>query len=285
LFATGVTTQTVLADPAKGTSYQIPQVTTGSRNLTPEVADTTSGGFVIQPHAVPGLSASLDYFSITINNAITTPAAQVILNQCAAGDAQACLAVTRSPTTGLITGLAITPLNIQSETTAGFDFAVNYQRALDTLSSHLAGVVAFQALATETFDHTVNLLGTAIQYAGTNGDGAFADPRWRGEVSSSYALGRFSGSFVVQYIGSGVISNKTPFIVNNSVPAIAYLDLSGSYKLASGLEFYGVIDNLFNKSPPATPQVTTTPHINVGVDSYIYDTIGRQFRVGFRFKL
>ncbi len=44
LFATGVTSQTALTDPVKGTSYQIPQVTTGSRNLTPEVADTTSGG-------------------------------------------------------------------------------------------------------------------------------------------------------------------------------------------------------------------------------------------------
>ena len=285
LFATGVTTQSALIDPVKGTSYQISQITAGSRNLTPEVADTTSGGFVIQPHAVPGLSASLDYFSIAINNAITTPAAQVILNQCAAGDAQACLSVTRSPTTGLITSLAIAPLNIQAETTAGFDFAVNYQRALDTLNSHLAGVVTFQALATETFDHTVNLLGTAIQYAGTNGDGVYADPRWRGEVSTSYALGRFSGSFIVQYIGSGAISNKTPIIVNNTVPSIAYLDLSGSYKLASGFEIYGVIDNIFNQSPPPSPQVTTTPHLNVGVNSYVYDTIGRQFRIGFRFKL
>jgi iron complex outermembrane recepter protein len=128
-------------------------------------------------------------------------------------------------------------------------------------------------------------LGTAIQYAGTNGDGAYADPRWRGEVSTIYALGRFSGSFIVQYIGSGAISNKMPIIVNNNVPSITYLDLSGSYKLASGFEVYGVIDNIFNQSPPPSPQVTTTPHLNVGVNSYVYDTIGRQFRIGFRFKL
>jgi len=277
LFATGITAQNALTDPVTGKAYQVAQVTSGSRSLTPEVAHTTSGGIVLRWARIPGLSASIDYFRIDIDNAITTPTAQQVVNQCAAGNAEACAFITRGPT-NLITKVAITPLNVQSETTHGIDLAASYR-----LDLARAGALTLKALATDTMDHTIKSLGSATQYAGTNGDGVFADPRWRGLMSTTYDLGGYSGTLTARYIGSGVISNKTPTIVNNDVPSIVYFDLSSSYQVKAGLQVYGVIENLLDKAPPPSPQITSTQQLNIGVDDYIYDTIGRQFRLGVRF--
>lgn len=283
LFATGITTQVSLNDPGHG-GYQMSSVTSGNTNLVPEVANTTSGGAVFKPDAIPGLTASVDYFGINVHNAITTPAAQVIINQCSVGNAQACLTITRG-SNGLISNIAIAPLNIQGETTAGIDYSVSYRTALSDLNSSLNGAMTVKLLITDTMDHTTSLLGAVTQFAGTNGDGQYADPRWRGLMSATYDLDALSATLSAHYISSGVITNRTPAIVNNGVPGIYYLDLSGSYQVQDNIQIYGVIDNLFDKDPPPTPQLTVTPHLNIGADNYIYDTIGRQFRAGVRFQL
>jgi iron complex outermembrane receptor protein len=232
---------------------------------------------------VTGLSVSLDYFSINIGNAIDTPPAQTILDQCYSGFSQACSSITRGAN-NLITQLRIAPLNIQSTTTSGLDFAANYHGALDKWVSGWVGDLTLSALATYTRDYTINLLGSAVQYAGTNGDGAFADPKWRGSFTGSYGLRGFSGFLTERLIGSGVISNKTPIIVNNYVPAVIYFDAGASYAFENGLEIFGVVENIFNKAPPASPQVTTAPHLNLGVNDYVYDVIGTRERVGFRYR-
>ena len=281
LFATGILNYNLLSDPATHTSYQVPQVTSGNRGLSPEVATTESGGIVVQPHFAPGLSVSADYFKITIGNAINTPPAQGILNQCAAGNAGACALITRGAA-GEISLLNISPLNVQSESTSGIDLAASYQFRLGSIVPSLPGTVTLSASATDTMDHTVSLLGSTVQYAGTNGDGALADPRWRGLVSLSYRAGRMTSMLASRFIGRGIITNRLPVIVNNGVPSVFYFDWSASWRLTDYLQVYGVIDNMFNRPPPPSPMVTTTPHINIGANDYVYDTIGRQFRLGVR---
>src|SRR5581483_1777046 len=44
--------------------------TVGNTSLQPEKADTLGLGVVVQPKFFPGLSASVDYYDITINNAV-----------------------------------------------------------------------------------------------------------------------------------------------------------------------------------------------------------------------
>jgi iron complex outermembrane recepter protein len=281
LYATGINTYTALTDPVTHTSYQVQQLTTGSTHLTPEVATTKSAGVIFQPHQIPGLTGSVDYFNIDINNAIVTPSAQITLDQCAAANAQACSAITRG-SNGLITLVRLTPLNIQSETTSGVDIALSYKLGLSSVNSNLSGQLALRALATYTMDHTVDLLGAAVQFAGTNGDWQYADPKLRMNISETYTLGSFSTSLNERYIGSGVVSNRLPVIVNNHVPAITYLDWSGSYEFKDGVQLYGVVENVFDQNPPASPSVALVPHLNLGVNDYLYDVIGRRFRMGVR---
>src|SRR3954471_21942474 len=74
---------TVLTNTAtvRGSTVNIPQnVTKGNPNLTGENASTSTYGVVLQPKSGPltGLSVSLDYYDIKIENAITTLSAATI---------------------------------------------------------------------------------------------------------------------------------------------------------------------------------------------------------------
>ena len=70
----------------------------GNPNLNPEVADTYSVGFVLQPRVVPNLSLSVDYFDIKIKETIGPITADTILLNCIqSGNPTYCSAVHRGP--------------------------------------------------------------------------------------------------------------------------------------------------------------------------------------------
>ena len=53
-----------------------------NQNLQPEKAVTISGGVVMTPHWVPGLTLSADWYSIDVKGIIATPSATITLNFC-----------------------------------------------------------------------------------------------------------------------------------------------------------------------------------------------------------
>jgi outer membrane receptor protein involved in Fe transport len=55
------------------------------------------------------------------------------------------------------------------------------------------------------------------------------------------------------------------------------------------IEIFGVINNLFDRAPEIAPPITTGPGANSGGGSNItnptfYDSLGRRYRVGVRFR-
>ena len=54
----------------------------GNPELLEETSDSLTVGFVFQPEFAPGLSFSADYFDIEIDDVITAPTAQQIMNAC-----------------------------------------------------------------------------------------------------------------------------------------------------------------------------------------------------------
>src|ERR1019366_4457517 len=57
----------------------------GSTNLLPEAATTYSGGIVLTPHWVPGLTMSFDWYSISVKGIIAAPSTTAERNFCLAG--------------------------------------------------------------------------------------------------------------------------------------------------------------------------------------------------------
>ncbi len=74
-----------------------------------------------------------------------------------------------------------------------------------------------------------------------------------------------------------------PTIEDNDIAGMTTIDLSGSYKFDS-FELFGTIENLTNKQPPTIGGSLSSAHWS-GQGNADYDRVGRQYRLGVRFKL
>ncbi len=114
-------------------SGQTQSITGGNPFLDPEEADTYTYGLVWTPEFLDGLSVSVDYFEITVEDAISAGIpAQTTLDQClATGNAAFCDLITRDPDGSLAAGepgvgFLQTNVNIAELETTGIDFQVVY---------------------------------------------------------------------------------------------------------------------------------------------------------------
>jgi len=245
----------------------------GSTILRPELADTWTAGITAAP--ARGLTASIDYFNISVQDVITTLGAQNIVNRCQAGNADLCRFVNRDAA-GIIQNITSAQLNLSQMKTDGIDAEVAYTRALGNADN---GRLQMRLVGTWVNSFTVDDGVTRIEYVGTQGY-AFADgtPRIRANATVGYASDGFGGLVRARYISSGYWDRTRPTLTNNDIPAYAYIDLQLSQKVRIGegraLEVYGSATNLFDKDPPK--HSTFTPY---------YDVIGRYLSVGARLAL
>ncbi|MEG3159391.1 TonB-dependent receptor [Sphingomonas sp. LB2R24] len=287
LYLTG-SVQSVLVNDTNGTSYFAIQRQTGNPSLRPEKAQTLSGGVVLSPQILPGFNVSVDYFHIRIKDAIATLTIQQIVDGCGAGTTQLCPYITRS-SAGAITQVIATGLNLAQESTSGVDFEGSYRRRLSDLGIGSGdGTVTLRSLFTYVHDRVIALPGTRIDYAGEVAN--YSLPHWRGLASVNYTDRTSSLSVVGRYVGGGKINNawvQGVDIDNNNVPSVWYFDTNVTLKLPPvnhrEAEFFVSVENLFNTAPRISPN--TTQVSNYGANSTVYDTLGRQFLAGFRFRL
>jgi outer membrane receptor protein involved in Fe transport len=120
------------------------------------------------------------------------------------------------------------------------------------------------------------------------GDSVFTGgvPKMHLNLSAQYDQGPWSGTIQTRYIGTARINNNWTSgvqIDNNAVPAVAYMDLRGSYKWNDNVQLYAAVDNVWDTPPPTT--VGTNPSTNGGssVNVSVYDTLGRMYHAGVRF--
>jgi len=101
----------------------------GNRDLSEETAKTWTAGVVLRPEFVPGLSLSLDWYDIQIEDAINTPEAEEVAQLCVDNpnlDNPYCPNVNRDPDTGFIIGFTVRPDNVASFKTAGLDVSLDW---------------------------------------------------------------------------------------------------------------------------------------------------------------
>lgn len=298
LFQAGNNLNQTISDPTLGKSYSVQQYAAGNPNLVPEKADTTALGIVYRPHWFPGFAASVDYFNIKIDRAIYSNTAQAVINLCQGGDQQQCSFITRNPVTapvnpGQITFVRLLPLNIGGEGTKGVDFEATYRRNLSDIVSSWGGSLNLRMVGTYVAHRTVTIGGVTTEYAGQNANfdqNSQAVPSWRWLASASYDSSHFTATVTERFIGAGKINKawvEGVDIDNNHVPAVFYTDLTLGFKMPAfgkGAQVYFAVQNLFDRDPPVAPIYGATGFLSTGTNAYLYDVIGRQFRVGARFK-
>jgi iron complex outermembrane receptor protein len=256
-----------------------------NHNLQPEKSTTISGGVVLTPHWVPGLTMSFDWYSITVKGIISTPSQQQTINFCQAGVASYCdkfhytAPATPANPNGLFS-VFLTPQNNGFLQTSGLDFVADYSMDL------FKGTLGLHLLGNYTDEETESVFGdTAFDMASSLGnDSVFQGvPKMHINLGATYDEGPWSGTVATRYIGTGRESNAWTTgvqIDNNAIPAVAYMDLRGSYRWNDNVQFYGAIDNFWDTPPPNT--IGTNGTSNVAVKTY-YDTLGRMYHAGIRF--
>src|SRR5690606_38167733 len=178
-------------------------------------------------------------------------------------------------------------LNLDVYKTNGVDIEAAYDLVLGG-----GGSLGFRLFGTRTDEVTTVVAGTATDFAGVTGPGAFTQPEWALNGTVSYDRGAFCISAQVRYIDSGIYnvnwiepgqpgySPASPFSVNdNDVASFTNVTLSGRYELPFGernWELFATINNLFDEDPPLAPDGAYP------TNTAFFDLIGRAFRVGVR---
>ncbi|HEY1555395.1 MAG TPA: TonB-dependent receptor [Kofleriaceae bacterium] len=97
----------------------------GNPSLQPETANTVTAGVVFEP--LKGLAFTVDYWSISIKNAISTLPPQAVFSNCYAGGIEKfCNLIQRDPTTHHITTVFDLETNVGGIDTSGLDIGGSY---------------------------------------------------------------------------------------------------------------------------------------------------------------
>lgn len=253
----------------------------GNPDLEPEDADTLTVGAVWTPSFAPGLTLTLDYYDIKIDNAIQSVAGSTKLSLCYNSPNLShpfCSNsnFTRNPVTGEVDYLSAQPVNAASERVSGIDLGMLYEFELADWDTAISWDVSYL----DRYDFVPYPGGDAIEYAGkiTGGRGSYT--HWRSLASLTMARDAWSGSYSLQYIGKADDINATPGDIGDHAPSVTYHNLQLKFApTASSYDISFGIDNLFDKQAPFIQSYT-----DANTDTMTYDLLGRRWyaRFGYR---
>jgi outer membrane receptor protein involved in Fe transport len=269
------------------TAGQFNTLAGGNLDLDPEKADTFSYGIVFTPTFLDGLTASIDYFDIKLEDQVGVVPPTVSLQQCLqTGDPTFCQNVRRGQAgtlwfdpNGYIVG---TNTNTGTTETSGIDTEVNYRFDLPGGMGGLA-VNLIGTYLREFVSEPVSGLGT-YDCQGLFGPTCGTPlPEWRHKARLSWTTPiDLDVSLTWRYISKVNLDLSTdqPLLtgtfrpVDREMPAQHYVDLAASYTFRKS---YGVrvgINNVLDRDPPLSSQVGSG-FGNGNTYPQVYDALGR----------
>jgi outer membrane receptor protein involved in Fe transport len=274
-------------------SFQLRGIVGGNPDLEEETTDTYTLGAVLRP--MPRLALTLDYYNISIKDAIFRAPLNSVLDLCYnifqdANDFY-CSSVARLPdgTIGNPGGVSAPFANIGAIKTDGIDASASYR--FDT-----SGI--FGGASSLSIAGSVNWLRrfernpvAAIGSLVTECEGAFGLtcseplPKWKGTGRATLEVDKFTASLRYRYIGKVTDDRVTRGLstpAQLAVPVIDpehYFDLSLSWDLKPLTVFGGII-NMFNNKQ----QLIGSSQEQLNTFPSTYDPLGRRFYVGATLK-
>ena len=239
----------------------------GNPSLQPETSINRSFGFVYTPAFAAGLSWSVDWYDIAIDDAISTFGSQNLLNLCA-NTGLRCNFVQRDAS-GEIINLTDGPINLNRIEAKGLDTTLRYQMP----ESNFGRIgLLFSGSYLDRFDRFDTLPTGVVRLASRAGKSDIAResfPRWKAMTGVDWTREAWSGNWTMRYIGE---TDEVPAPGFGKIPAQLLHDVWGAYTNQSGIATYTVgVENLLDKDPPLS-------YVNGGdlnFDMSTYDPRGR----------
>lgn len=244
----------------------------GNKELREEESSSLTAGIVYQPDFVEGLSLTVDYWKIEIEDAIDQVDAQDILDKCvdsAAGiDNQFCKLISRTSDHKLDIITSITQ-NVAKHEAEGVDIEIGYDFAA------LGGDFTTQFIATHLISRKEFAFqidpSDFIENAGTTGEA-----EWQGNMLISYKNGPWSASWRTRYLEEVSRFTEQELAITPTPTSIMnygtyfLTDFRAGYTFANNLTLEFGVDNLFDRD---LPRYTSATGSDTGTASY--DNIGR----------
>ena len=310
---TGVTPAQYAVNPKTGVnsitqcvSGQCGEIIVGNTQLKPETATTWSLGLTLTPTALPGFSASVDYYHINLKDQIGNYPFATILSGCLDDNNPIyCSQIVRTPA-GSLQGATVAGggyfiqklFNLGVSIVSGFDLGMNYRRDLPgmwgSISTSLNGAYLWHQTSTPypgspTFD-CAGLFGSTCNSI-TQGS---VNPRWRHNLRVTWET-PFNVLLSAQwrFIGPTTFDNNSndPLLhfaeegaydqYNAHIPGYSYLDLTAVWKAMKQLEIRAGVSNVFDKDPPIVPSLDISGNSGPANSWAAYDYLGRQIFVAF----
>jgi len=279
-------------------SSSVPFLSGGNPNLEAEKSDSITFGGVVTPRFLPGFSASADYYSIKVNNAISGVAAQQILNLCydlpdlnnpycalfERGDAAGNNAHGDVPFGISPNSLHQSPVNFAKLKARGLDVEVAYRGQIGKIGrldtrlnyTHVFELTNFVDPNDPTFeDRILSEIG---------------DPQDSFNWNTSLKHGPITFGYQMRYVGKMVLNfaediysvngddpQNEDYFVKKFYPARWYHDVRVGIDVSKDYNFYVGVDNLTDTKPPFNAT-------GIAGGSGIYDARGRFFYAGFQAK-
>ncbi|MFN3450962.1 MAG: TonB-dependent receptor domain-containing protein [Sphingorhabdus sp.] len=242
----------------------------GNPTLLEEKGKSLTLGVVVEPSFIPGLSLTVDYYKIEVENLIAALGAQTIINLCytnASGiNNPFCATVQRDPATGLFVEPAVISggVNFASQKTRGIDFDLAYRKTFDNGDRFTTRLIATRVLDLNNFTDPTNPAAPNRQLS------ELGDPKWSASFSMGYDFGDFDILYAARYIGKQTIG---AYETQNNY--LGQCPLTGTFRGQTGLNG-GTCDPVLGNIVSLAPQnADAFPQINYP------DVLYHDIRVGF----
>ena len=275
-------------------AYSLETVSGSNEDLQSESSKSWTIGAVFQPRWVQGLSLSVDYYDITVDDVITAPTAQQIVDACYDApdlNNQFCELFERNLGPGqgpndedpgqiLDTTLDQVPLNYAALKVRGIDVEAAYRRKLGSFGTANLRFVYTHVLQNDSFLNPANpeFANQVLMELG--------DPKDAFNVNLDVKSGRYTVGYQMRYLGKMVVNLYEDFFSKQGrppqdadwadrmfYPSVLYHDARISIDATDKFNFYMGIDNITNRMPPLGLT-------GIGAGSGIYDNRGRFFYAG-----
>jgi iron complex outermembrane receptor protein len=287
-----------LAQPA---ASQVQSTSGGNPDLKPEKADTWSVGVVLQPTFVPGLSVTVDYFRISVRDAITTPTAQNVIDACFGTAPGYALATTsnpfcarsfigRNPITGGLDadakttpGLALPLSNLGYLKTAGVDLSAAYSRDLGFAKLGVSGNATWTSYNSFKSTPASAVIECVTVMSPTCGS---LQPRFQSSLRTTLGFDWVDVSVLWRHLSTFRNTSGSYLPQYSFIPAFDYFDLTGRFNIVNNITLTVTVSNLFDKKAPLTGDgIGSTSFGSGNTFPSTYDALGRRFaaQVSVRF--
>jgi outer membrane receptor protein involved in Fe transport len=254
--------------------------------LKPETANSLTVGLVLQP--IRDLTLTFDYFDIKVKDTISNIDPTTTLSKCLdTGNPTYCTLISRDRlgTLWLLPEATIvgTNLNLGSTRTSGFDMQAVYSLAMGGMGRMNLSYAATFLKKLETEEIKGDGSYDCVGLYGPNKCGS-PNPEYRHKLRATWTTPwaveaaltwRHLSKVLLQGASGQPLLAGTVREVERELGAQNYIDLAGSLTLMKNLTLSLGINNLLDKDPPITSQLSTGAG-NGNTYPSVYDALGRK---------